>query len=83
MNEKIGLLRLIGMLVIALSLSFIALFYLGCSSSENDEDSKIDSTQNTISLPETTPESVWKYITQDNPYTKWNTFDASYSMFRL
>lgn len=74
----ISLLRSVNILVMALLLSFITLLYLGCGSSEdNNEDTKIVSTQNTALLPEATSESVWKYITQDNPYTKWNTFPKS------
>jgi len=28
------------------------------------------------SLPEATPEGIWKYITEDNPYTTWSTFPS-------
>ena len=63
----------------------VSTIYLGCSlskpepvikqSTPNETNSKEKTTNpNLAGLPEVDQQSVWKYITKDNPYKNWNTF---------
>jgi len=58
---------------IGLSLVFFALMVVcqyGCSSTS-------ETTDTSSPLPEVMPEAIWKYITEDNPYTTWSTFPSN------
>ncbi len=46
------------------------ILYQGCGSSDESESPE------SALLPDATPEDVWKYIAEDNPYTEWSTFPS-------
>jgi hypothetical protein len=53
----------------------ISMMQQGCGSSDESE-SETGALLETTQLPEATADSIWKYISVDNRYEKWNTFPS-------
>jgi len=65
---KVSTVKTIGTSFLVVLFAFITMGQQGCF------DTLAPKPPTTPLLPKATPEDMWQYITEDNPYTDWSTF---------